>query len=92
MPEYYHRTNKLTSDSPELVDFVVGLVDFTLHLPDGQVNVLGEIFFEEIQACWKIEFLSTLIIIYLYCLCCHLQRILTYKQTVNKTYQRVDGH
>ena len=33
------------SGSPGLVDFAVGLVDFTLHLPDGKVKVLGEFFF-----------------------------------------------
>ena len=42
------RTNKVMPDSPGLVDFVVGLVNFILHLPDGQVKVLGE-FFEEIN-------------------------------------------
>ena len=33
---------KLMTDSPGFGDFVVGLVDFILHLPDVQVNVLGE--------------------------------------------------
>ena len=37
-------TKKFRSDSPGLVDFVVGLVEFILHLPDGQVKVFGEIF------------------------------------------------
>ena len=32
---------KLMSDSPRLVDFAVGLVDFILNFPDGQVEVLG---------------------------------------------------
>ena len=36
-----HRTKKLMSESPRLVDFI-------LHLPDGQVKVLGE-FFQEIN-------------------------------------------
>ena len=35
---------KLMPDSPGLGDFVVGLVDFILYLPDVQVNVLGEFF------------------------------------------------
>ena len=48
------------SDSPGLVDFAVGLVDFTLNLPKGQVKALGGIFFEEIRASWKIELLCTL--------------------------------
>ena len=48
------------SDSPGLVDFAVGLVDFTLNLPDRQAKVLGEIFFEEFRASRKIELLSTL--------------------------------
>ena len=54
-------TKKLVSDSPGLVDFAVRLVDFTLNLPKGQVKALGEIFFEEIQARWKIELLCTLV-------------------------------
>ena len=29
------------SDSPGLVDFVIGLVIFVLNLPDGQVFVFG---------------------------------------------------
>ena len=37
-------TKKFRSDSPGLADFVVGLVEFILHLPDGQVKVFGEIF------------------------------------------------
>ena len=53
-------TKKLASDSPGLVDFALGLVDFTLNLPEGQVKALGEIFFEEIRASWKIELLCTL--------------------------------
>ena len=41
-----HGTKKLRSDSPGLVDFVVGIVEFILHLPHGQVKVLGKFFFE----------------------------------------------
>ena len=35
------RAKKFVSDSPGLVDFVVGLVDFILYLPKGQVKVFG---------------------------------------------------
>ena len=34
---------KVVSDSPELVDFAIGLVIFVLNLPDGQVLFFGEI-------------------------------------------------
>ena len=34
-------TKKLMSDSPGLVNFAVGLVDFIFHLPNGQVKILG---------------------------------------------------
>ena len=37
-------TKKIRPDSLGLVDFVVGLVEFILHLPDGQVTVFGEFF------------------------------------------------
>ena len=37
-------TKKFRSDSPGLVDFVVGLVEFILHLPDRQVKVFVENF------------------------------------------------
>ena len=37
-------TKKFRSDIPGLVNFVVGLVEFILHLLDGQVKVFGEIF------------------------------------------------
>ena len=30
------------SDSPGLVDFAIGLVNFVLNLPDGQVKFLEE--------------------------------------------------
>ena len=43
-------TKKLVSDSPGLVGFAVGLVDFTLNLPKVLVKPLGENSFEEIQA------------------------------------------
>ena len=36
------RAKKVVSDSPGLVDFVIGLVNSVLNLPDGQV-----MFFEE---------------------------------------------
>ena len=38
------RAKKVVSDSPGLVDFAVGLVNFVLNLSDGQV-----LFFWEIQ-------------------------------------------
>ena len=38
------RAKKVMSNSPGLVDFVIGLVIFVLNLPDGQV-----LFFWEIQ-------------------------------------------
>ena len=37
-------TKKFVSYSPVLVDFAVGLVDFTHNLPEGQVKVLGRFF------------------------------------------------
>ena len=37
------------SASPGLVDFAVWLVDGILHLPVGQVKVLGRFVFEEIN-------------------------------------------
>ena len=43
-------TKKLVSDSPELVDFAVGLVDFTLNLPKMQVKALSENSFEDVRA------------------------------------------
>ena len=42
----YQGTKKFRSDSPGLVDFVVGLLEFILYLPDGQVKVAGKFFFE----------------------------------------------
>ena len=38
-------TKKLMANCPGLVDFVVGLVDFILYLPGGQVKVLGVFLF-----------------------------------------------
>ena len=37
-------TKKVVSDSPGLVDFAIGLVNFVLNLPDGQLK-----FFEEFR-------------------------------------------
>ena len=37
------RAKKVVSDSPGLVDFVIGLVIFVLNLLNGQVLSLGEI-------------------------------------------------
>ena len=37
-------TKKFRSDSPGLVDFVIALVEFILHLPDRQVKVFRDIF------------------------------------------------
>ena len=37
------RAKKVVSDSPEQVDFAIGLVIFVLNLPDRQVLFLGEI-------------------------------------------------
>ena len=34
---------KVVSDSPELVDFAIGLVIFVLNLPDGQVLFWGKL-------------------------------------------------
>ena len=36
------RAKKVVSDSPGLVDFAVGLVNFVLNLPNGQVTFLGK--------------------------------------------------
>ena len=35
------RGKKVVSDSPGLVDFAIGLVNFFLNLPDGQVFFLA---------------------------------------------------
>ena len=34
-------------DSPEIVDFAIGLVIFVLNLPDGQVLFFGEFKFQK---------------------------------------------
>ena len=34
--------NKVVSNSPRLVDFVIGLVNSVLNLPDGQVKYFEE--------------------------------------------------
>ena len=41
---YPQRAKKVVSDSPELVDFAIGLVKSVFNLPDGQV-----MFFEEFE-------------------------------------------
>ena len=41
------RTKESMSNIPGLVGFAVGLVDFTLCLPDRQVKVLGKTFFRK---------------------------------------------
>ena len=33
------RAKKVVSDSPGLVDFAIGLVNFVLNLPDGQAKI-----------------------------------------------------
>ena len=35
------RAKKVVSDSPELVDFAIGLANSVLNLPDEQVNFFG---------------------------------------------------
>ena len=40
----FQRAKKVVSDSPELVDFAIGLVNSVFNLPDGQV-----MFFEEFE-------------------------------------------
>ena len=37
------------SNSPKQVDFALGLGDFILHLPDGQVTVSGEFFLAQVK-------------------------------------------
>ena len=37
-------TKRFRSDSLGLVDFVLGLAEFILHLPDGQGKEFGKIF------------------------------------------------
>ena len=38
----YQRAKKVVSDSLGLVDFAIGLVNFVLNFPDGQVNYFEE--------------------------------------------------
>ena len=44
MRNHVQHAKKEVSDSPKLVDFVIGLVNSVLNLPDGQVK-----FFEEFK-------------------------------------------
>ena len=44
----FQGTKKFRSDSPGLEDFVVRLVEFILHLPDGQVKVFRGHFSEKL--------------------------------------------
>ena len=44
MPNGYQCAKKVVSNSPELVDFAIGLVNSVVNLPDGQVK-----FFEEFK-------------------------------------------
>ena len=37
------RTKKVMSDSPGIVDFAIGLVNFVLNLPDGQAKIFRRI-------------------------------------------------
>ena len=46
--QYTQCKKKLMSDSPRPVNFIVRLVDFTLQLPEGQVNVLGKLFWRKL--------------------------------------------
>ena len=39
----FHRAKKVVSNSPGLADFAIGLSDFCLNFPDGQVLFFGEI-------------------------------------------------
>ena len=41
LPVDYQRAKKVVSDSPGLVDFAIGLVNFVFNLPDGQVIFLS---------------------------------------------------
>ena len=42
------RAKKVVSDSPELVDFAIGLVNYVLNLPDGQVKIFRRIKITEV--------------------------------------------
>ena len=39
----FHCAKKVVSNSPGLADFAIGLSDFVLNFPDGQVLFFGEI-------------------------------------------------
>ena len=41
------RAKKVVSDSPELVDFTIGLVNSVINLSNGQVKVFEKFFFTE---------------------------------------------
>ena len=47
---------KVVSDSPGLVDFAFGLVDFVLNLPNGQVKFYGGILNYCNQSCSSKKF------------------------------------
>ena len=53
---YTQRAKKLMCDSPRLVDFAVGLVDLILHLPDRQVEVLGDFLGKKFNSWYLREF------------------------------------
>ena len=38
----FQRAKEVVSDSPRLVDIAIGLVNFVLNLPDGQVKFFVE--------------------------------------------------
>ena len=40
---FIQRAKKVVSDSPGLVDFVIGPVNFVFNLPNGQVMFYGEL-------------------------------------------------
>ena len=47
--EFLQRAKKVVSDSPGLVDFAIGLVNYVINLPDGEVK-----FFEEFKITEKL--------------------------------------
>ena len=51
----YQCAKKVVSDSPGLMDFVIGLVNFVLNLPDGQVNYFEE-YIQFLQKNFEISF------------------------------------
>ena len=54
MRNHVQHAKKEVSDSPKLVDFVIGLVNSVLNLPDGQVK-----FFEE----FKLQLVKSILLI-----------------------------